>query len=96
MFARVCRFGHIGGQNETRARRRGRLLRKRRLPWYRRVSDDHNLRVAVSNKNIRLLSHRPYIIIIIIIGIILFIYKNHVSMTQRCEQFEQRIGVDEG
>jgi len=25
MFARVCRFGHIGGQNETRARRRGRL-----------------------------------------------------------------------
>jgi len=61
MFARVCRFGHIGGLNETRARWRGWLLRQRRSLRYCRVSDDYNFHVAVSNENI--LSHRLYIIL---------------------------------
>jgi len=61
MFARVCRFGHIGGQNETRARRRGWLYYYDNDRGRGMTADYYDFRVAVSNENI-ILSHRSYII----------------------------------
>jgi len=85
MFAQVCRFGHIGGENKTRARWRG-WLRQRRWPRYRFVLYFYNFCVAVSSENIFITS---------------IVYYNIISTKSRIENtttwaVQKTNGVDEG
>lgn len=81
MFARVCRFGHIGGQKirNWRTRTRRRLSRQRRWPRYRRLSDE--LLYYYSRSRTKTMISQYY----------LLPRKLRIDNTRRREQFERRI-----